>query len=118
MKKLLWLLSILLTLHLTASAASTNIAANAINQLGIDLLRQTKSDQNTVLSPYSIQSAMAMAYEGADGTTRTEMAKVLHYANGMDITSSLADLRQSLESMAARSKESAQQKRNRGLTND
>lgn len=38
-----------------------------------------KADANALISPYSIQSAMAMAYAGADGVTREEMARVLHY---------------------------------------
>ncbi|MDB6057407.1 MAG: Proteinase inhibitor serpin [Verrucomicrobiales bacterium] len=109
MKKLLWLASALLSIHLTAAAASANIAANAINQLGIDLLRQTKPDQNTVLSPYSIQSAMAMAYEGADGATRTEMAKVLHYPDNDQIRDSLNILRKSLEQIANNSKASVEE---------
>jgi serpin B len=56
------------------------IAAQAINALGIDLLHQTASVRNNaLLSPYSIQMAMAMACAGADGQTRAEMARVLHY---------------------------------------
>jgi serine protease inhibitor len=31
-----------------------------------------------LLSPYSIQAALAMTYAYADGDTRAEMAKVLH----------------------------------------
>ena len=55
-------------------------AAAAVNALGIDLLKKTsRPDANALLSPYSIQSALAMAYAGAEGVTREEMAKVLHY---------------------------------------
>ncbi|MGZ4972573.1 MAG: serpin family protein [Limisphaerales bacterium] len=103
MKKLPCIFCVLLTLHLTATAASPNVAANAINSLGIDLLRQTKPNENTVLSPYSIQSAMAMAYEGADGPTRTEMAKVLHYPNDDKLRTALANLRSSLDEIAPNS---------------
>jgi serpin B len=55
-------------------------AVGAINALGIDLLRH--SDQpgaNTVFSPYSIQLALVMACAGADGQTRDEMVRALHY---------------------------------------
>ncbi len=63
-----------------AGRADTSVAAYAVNALGIDLLQQTASaDANALLSPYSIQSAMAMACAGADGETREEMAGVLHY---------------------------------------
>ena len=57
----------------------TSTAANAINALGIDLFRRTCRPQaNALLSPYSIQSALVMAYAGAEGDTRAEMAKTLH----------------------------------------
>jgi serpin B len=116
MKKLLSLVIILsaLTTH-----AADNTAATAINSLGIDLLRQTKPNENTVLSPYSIQSAMAMAYEGADGTTRTEMAKVLHYPDGDAIRTSLNALRESLHQLSTNSQAREQrEKRDSGAAND
>jgi len=61
-------------------AMDTTTAANAINSLGIDLLAKTGNpDENALLSPYSIQTALAMTYAGADGKTRDEMAKVLYF---------------------------------------
>lgn len=61
-------------------AGELDIAANSMNALGIDLLaRVAKPNENALISPYSIQSALAMTYAGASGETRTEMAKVLHY---------------------------------------
>ncbi len=80
------------------SAEAPTPAANAINQLGLDLHRQLASsqpDSNLLLSPYSLQVALAMTYAGAGGTTRTEMARVLHY--GSDEASLHAGF-QSLES--------------------
>ena len=53
-------------------------AATAINALGCDLLGQ--SPGNTLVSPYSIQTALAMTFAGAAGETREEMARVLHFA--------------------------------------
>jgi len=66
----------------SASAADddTSYAAITVNALGVDLLaRVAKPDENALISPYSIQSALAMTYAGAAGETKTEMAKVLHY---------------------------------------
>ncbi|MFT3867054.1 MAG: serpin family protein [Nibricoccus sp.] len=51
-----------------------------MNALDLDLLpRVAKTNENALISPYSIQSALAMTYAGADGETKAEMAKVLHY---------------------------------------
>jgi serpin B len=55
------------------------VAAISVNAVGVDLLRQTAhSNENASLSPYSIETALAMTYAGADGKTREEMARVLH----------------------------------------
>lgn len=50
------------------------------NELGFDLLKRLAADgeANLVYSPASISFALGMAYAGADGTTRTELAQVLH----------------------------------------
>src|SRR5215813_3474356 len=77
------LLLILLVGMLAATpllSAGSNAAASAVNQLGLDLFQKlAKGGGNLCLSPYSIQSALAMTYAGSDGDTRAEMAKVLHY---------------------------------------
>ena len=46
--------------------------------LGLDLLRVTTTDENTMLSPYSIATALSMLYPGARGETAEEIAAVLH----------------------------------------
>lgn len=81
------------------AAEPTTTAANAINALGVDLLRQSvKPGANALLSPYSIQNALAMMYAGADGDTRTEMLRVLHYPDDdAEVHRSFAALRKSLE---------------------
>lgn len=56
--------------------------AYAINQAGVKLFGELTTIQragNLVLSPYSIQSALALAYAGAEGTTRAEMSTALFF---------------------------------------
>ncbi|MFA6287404.1 MAG: serpin family protein [Opitutaceae bacterium] len=53
----------------------------AVNALGLDLYREqikSANGTNVLLSPYSLSSALAMTYTGADGVTRDEMQKALH----------------------------------------
>lgn len=66
---------------LALRAAPVPSPADAINQLGLDLLREPTSavstSRNALLSPYSIQSALALAFAGAEGKTREEMRRVM-----------------------------------------
>lgn len=62
-------------------AAPKDIASmvDANNMLAIDLYMDISSDDgNVFFSPYSIQSALAMTYEGAKGETAQEMQEVLN----------------------------------------
>ena len=55
--------------------------AEDVNRFASDLyayLRAKHPDENLSFSAYSIESALAMVYSGADGATRQEMAAVLH----------------------------------------
>jgi serpin B len=83
-----------LTIAPALAADSTVPAAQAINTLGLDLLKRQPATTNVVLSPWSIQVAMAMAYDGSEGDTRTEMAKALQYSNANTSTSLAALQRQ------------------------
>jgi serpin B len=64
-----------------ANAADAALAADAINEFGLELFRAaTKHDENAVVSPASIVLALAMARAGARGETAGEMDEVLHGA--------------------------------------
>src|SRR5438132_14433295 len=90
-----WVVASLLSAAPVLAAESTSTAANAINALGIDLLRKAEPPAaNALLSPYSIQSALAMVYAGANGVTREEMRKVLHFPkDDAEVPRSFAALR-------------------------
>lgn len=71
---------------------------DANNRFALDMhaaLRDS-GEENVFISPMSISIALSMAYEGADGETRAEMADVLHYEDIDDVNSEYADLLVSL----------------------
>jgi len=66
----------------TTARGKTNqqlvVAGN--NKFALELYAKLHSREgNLFFSPYSISTALAMAYAGARGETETEMAKVLHF---------------------------------------
>jgi serpin B len=61
-------------------AVATYAPAAATGALGLDLLRQLGAGANTVLSPDSIATAVAMTGTGARGATAQQMAATLHVA--------------------------------------
>jgi serpin B len=89
---------------MTQAATNFDLAATATNQLAVDLHRQLATgDENLCVSPYSIQSALAMTFAGADGETRTEMARVLHFpGDASAVPASFASLQRSLEEMSVK----------------
>ena len=111
--KLFFVLFFALTLRL--DAADFDVAAKATNQLGVDLYRQLgQADGNLCLSPYSIQSALAMTFAGADGDTKTEMARVLHFPNDGDaIHASCEALQSALGEMSKKTAQIADQSKKR-----
>jgi serpin B len=95
-----------LLVTMAQGATSLDLAAKATNELGFDLYRQLATgDENLCISPYSINSALAMTFAGADGETRTEMARVLHFPNDGDVPASFSALQHSLEQMSAKTAE-------------
>ncbi len=121
-RKLLVILFCAIIMRFTSlrAAEPPSLAANAINSLGVDLLHRVgKPDENALISPYSIQSAMVMAYAGADGATRDEMAKALHYPkDDSELHKSFADLRKALNAAIKESETDSAQRRRYGQTND
>lgn len=80
-------------------AADPLIATQAINDLGLRLYRLQPAGQgNLLLSPYSLQCALAMSYAGAAGETRAEMQKALRYPSpDRALHESLAEVTRQLE---------------------
>jgi serpin B len=90
-----------LLVTMAQAATSFELAAKATNELGVDLYRQLAAgDENLCISPYSIDSALAMTFAGADGETRSEMERVLHFLNDGDVPASFSALQHSLEQMS------------------
>src|SRR5213594_202043 len=85
-------------------ATNFEVAAKATNELAVDLHRRLATgDENLCISPYSIESALAMTFAGADGETRTEMARVLHFpSDASAVPASFGALQRSLEEMTAK----------------
>jgi serpin B len=96
--------ALLLAASSLLAADSPKTAAWATNDFGIDLLAHAaKPQENTALSPYSIQIALAMTYAGAEGDTRQQMAKVLHYpADEPDVWRSFAALQNAITELTDR----------------
>ena len=64
-----------------ATTQGVNTVANANNQFAIDLYNEIdkESNENIFFSPWSISTAVAMAYEGARGDTAMEMQNVFYF---------------------------------------
>jgi leukocyte elastase inhibitor len=117
MKRLL-ILQLFGALVTTMAHATTSfdLAAKATNELAVDLHRQLATrNENLCVSPYSIESALAMTFAGADGDTRTEMARVLHFPSDVSaVGPSFASLQHSLEDMSVKSAELAKKSKEFG----
>jgi serpin B len=98
------------------AATNFDLAAKATNELAVDLQRQfATGNENLCVSPYSIQSALAMTFAGADGDTRTEMARVLHFpSDARAVAGSFASLQHSLEEMSVKTAELAKKSKEFG----
>ncbi|PZF79335.1 serpin family protein [Jiangella anatolica] len=66
--------------------ADAGTVAASVNQFGFDLLGQlTDGDENTVTSPVSVASMLAMLLAGAGGETAAAMAGTLHLDDPRDV---------------------------------
>ena len=117
MKRLL-ILQLFGALIVAMAHATTNfdLAANATNKFGVDLHRQLATgNENLCVSPFSIESALGMTFAGADGDTRTQMARVLHFpSDASTVAASFASLQHSLEEMSAKTAELAKKSKEFG----
>jgi serpin B len=102
----------------TPLLAQSNPAIPAVNQLGLDLLRgQASANEhgNLLLSPYSIETALAMAFAGADGHTREEMRRVLHLPEDDDaVFGGFSALAKALDGLQEDSRHRAEQAHKHG----
>jgi serpin B len=104
-----------LVVGMAYGATNFEFAAKATNELGVDLHRQLATGhENLCISPYSIETALAMTFAGADGETRTEMAHVLHLGNDSGVFGSFSALERSLEEMSTKTAELAKQSKKFG----
>jgi serpin B len=83
-----------------APSPSTTALVQADNRFALDLFRQVSSNaaENTFLSPYSISTALAMAWKGAEGETAAQMAKAFHFSAlpAGEVTAGFAALQQAI----------------------
>lgn len=68
----------------------TRLVAEGNNRFALQLYQKLQDDQgNLFFSPYSISTALAMAYAGARGSTQEQMAQVLCFPTAKDVVEKL-----------------------------
>jgi serpin B len=109
-----------LVVAMAHGATNFDLAAKATNEFAVDLHRQLAIDsKNLCISPFSIESALGMTFAGADGDTRPEMARVLHFpSDASAVAASFGSLQNSLEEMSAKTAELVKKSREFGGPSD
>ena len=82
---ILWLIATALSIQnlLAEPMLATSDVVKANNAFALDLYKNlAKEPGNLVVSPFSIDTALAMSYAGARGETARQMAGVLHLPAG------------------------------------
>lgn len=90
---------LLMTPLVERSTSQPDVAAGG-NDFALDLYHvlRKQNDGNIFFSPFSISTAFAMAYAGADGSTSDDIARVMHFgANTADFHSSYGDFLKHIE---------------------
>ncbi len=62
-----------------ASASDKQAVSSANNKFAMDFYKTLDKGENIFYSPYSISTAVAMTYEGANGNTKKEMKDVFYF---------------------------------------
>ena len=64
-----------------ATENGVDVIINSVNNFAFDLYRKivNETDENVILSPFSLYITLSMIYEGAQEDTADEMANILHF---------------------------------------
>lgn len=69
-----------------ATVSDSDLIINGFNEFAFNLYHQQKTtDQNVIISPYSLSSLLGILVPGTAGNTRTQLMKVLSIKNIQDI---------------------------------
>ncbi|MFP4023541.1 MAG: serpin family protein [Thiohalospira sp.] len=80
MKKTLIILFTMIFFNLITKAQNKEIIVDNNNRFAIDIYKELKNNHsNLIFSPFSISSAMAMTYAGAENNTAKEFQKSLYF---------------------------------------
>lgn len=80
-----------------AADSTSKQLANTNTKFALDLYRILgKGNDNLIVSPYSISTALAMVYGGARGQTEAQLARALHFSLEQDVHAAFLELQTSL----------------------